>query len=246
MKAIFNTDQGKVRGQNEDSGGIFLSDDQLLAVVADGMGGHQAGDVASQMTLDYFEKKWQEVSKPFSKTDGAKWLKGVVQEINQTIYEFAETHSECKGMGTTVVAAICQSDAIFICYVGDSRVYIYDGELKQVTEDHTLVNELVKSGQLTKENAENHPKKHILLRALGTEPEVNIDSLTIEWSKQAQLLLCSDGLTNKLSDERLKDILSLDDTLEMKSELMIKEANEAGGEDNITLVIIANDDGDLT
>ncbi|MTT32319.1 Stp1/IreP family PP2C-type Ser/Thr phosphatase [Terrilactibacillus sp. BCM23-1] len=246
MKAIFNTDQGKVRGRNEDSGGIFLSDDQLLAVVADGMGGHQAGDVASQMTLDYFEKKWQEISHPFTKADGAKWLKGVVQEINQTIYEFAQEHPECKGMGTTVVAAICQNDAIFICYVGDSRIYIYDGDLKQVTEDHTLVNELVKSGQLTKENAENHPNKHILLRALGTEPQVNSDALTIEWSKQAQLLLCSDGLTNKLSDERLKDILSLDETLEMKSELMIKEANEAGGEDNITLVLIANDDGDLT
>lgn len=243
VKAVFNTDRGKIRNHNEDSVGVFYGEGQLLGAVADGMGGHAAGDVASRMALEVIETKWMKISGALTEPEAVKWLNQLVRSINVHLYNYSETHTECRGMGTTVAAAFCRKDFIAVSAVGDSRVYIWkEGEpIRQITEDHTLVNELVKSGQISKEDAEVHPKKHVLMRALGTEPAIQLDTSTFKWSEGSHVMICSDGLTNKLSDETIGGILGSESSLQEKTEIMIKKANDAGGEDNISMIIISHD-----
>ncbi|TCP29131.1 protein phosphatase [Scopulibacillus darangshiensis] len=246
MKSVFKTDKGKVRFHNEDSGGVFPHSRRLLAVVADGMGGHRAGDVASQMAIKFIQEKWEDVEGLQEQNDDGKWLNDVILAANKHLFNHSNQNEECRGMGTTIVAAICQKDVFVIGHVGDSRIYFLpaEGDFLQVTEDHTLVNEFVKSGQLSKEDAELHPQKHVIMRALGTEQDIEVDTKTIKWARGAKILLCSDGLSNKLSDEELNSILSSGQTLDEQASLMIEKANAAGGDDNITVTIIENTDGD--
>lgn len=247
MKAVFNTDRGKVRVHNEDSVRVFYGQNQLLGVVADGMGGHVAGEVASRLAVESAEKKWSELSGPLTKDEAVKWLNQLVRSMNVRVYDYAESHLECRGMGTTVAAAFCSADFIVVSTVGDSRVYIWreGNSASQITEDHTLVNELVKSGQITREDAEVHPGKHVLMRALGTEPAIELDTVTLDWSKGSCLMICSDGLTNRLSNEWIGKKLGEKGSLQEKADQMIRDANDAGGEDNISLIIISHDsDGD--
>jgi serine/threonine protein phosphatase PrpC len=199
MKAVFKTDRGKVRQHNEDNGGVFINPDGVrLAVVADGMGGHRAGDVASTMTIEYMEENWKKTGRIRSAQDAENWLRQHIVIVNRKIFEHSEANSECQGMGTTIVAAICTSKFLTIVNIGDSRCYLHnEAGFKQITEDHSLVNELVRSGQITKEDAENHPRKNVLLRALGTEMHVVMDISTIIFEEGDMLLLCSDGLSNK-------------------------------------------------
>ncbi|WP_102346985.1 Stp1/IreP family PP2C-type Ser/Thr phosphatase [Bacillus sp. Marseille-P3661] len=244
MKSIFLTDRGKVRSHNEDNGGIFLLGSQYaLAVVADGMGGHQAGDVASEMTITELEKQWStkkgiDLSTP-DKVES--WMKEVVARINTTLYRYAQAHEECQGMGTTIVTAVITREFVTVGNIGDSRCYILNNNgFSQVTDDHSLVYELVRSGQISVEDAEHHPRKNVLMRALGTEENVNLDIKTLEWEQNDILLLCSDGLTNKLSSEEIKALLEEDSDVEVKAEQLVARANEAGGEDNITVAIVKN------
>lgn len=142
-------------------------------------------------------------------------------------------------MGTTIVSAICTDQFATIGHIGDSRCYLFNQHgFQQITEDHSLVNELVKTGQISKEDAEHHPRKNVLLRALGTEKDVKLDIKTISVDEHDQLLLCSDGLSNKLSEQAMLDILTSDRSLEEKAQTLIHLANEHGGEDNITLAIV--------
>jgi protein phosphatase len=228
MKAVFMTDQGKVRQHNEDNGGIYVnSKGQRLAIVADGMGGHRAGDVASEMTL---------TSQTAEEAEG--WLRKHIAEVNTILYEHSKENEQCEGMGTTVVAAICTDRFATIANIGDSRCYILnESGFQQLTEDHSLVNELVRSGQITKEDAEHHPRKNVLLRALGTEAAVEMDIKTITFEEGDLLLLCSDGLSNKVAVAEMIEILKSGRTLEEKASVLIEQANNNGGEDNITLVI---------
>ncbi len=245
VKSVFMTDRGRIRKHNEDSGGIFENKDgHRLAIVADGMGGHRAGDVASDMALENLRKRWVN-SQGIDTADRAEeWLLKNISEINTILYEYAANNSECEGMGTTLVAAIANNRFATIANIGDSRCYILnEAGFQQLTEDHSLVNELVRTGQISKEDAANHPKKNVLLRALGTEAEVEIDVKTIVFEEGDLLLLCSDGLTNKVGEEEMKDILTKDASLDEKARLFIDLANEKGGEDNITLLILEYDDG---
>ncbi|MBP1950712.1 Stp1/IreP family PP2C-type Ser/Thr phosphatase [Virgibacillus litoralis] len=243
MKGKFLTDKGQIRNHNEDSGGVFYNQsDQMLAIVADGMGGHQAGDVASQMATAVIQKKWQECKQLTTPEETEVWLSKSVQEINNSIFEQAKTNEECQGMGTTVVIAICTEDFATISHVGDSRGYILNETgFKQLTEDHSLVNELVRSGQISKDDAEQHPRKNVLLKALGTDINIKADTISIGWEHGDKLLLCSDGLTNKVTDEELFEFTQLEKGLEASGHEMIKLANERGGEDNISLVIVHHD-----
>ena len=243
MKFVYRTDRGKVRNHNEDHVGIFFNQsNEILAVVADGMGGHLAGDVASKMATDLLKKFWIEKDQIESPEAAEHWFKENVYKINEEIFQYANENPECQGMGTTLVASICTEKYITIAHIGDSRGYVLteDG-FRQLTDDHSLVNELVKSGQISKEDAEHHPRKNVLLRALGTELNVSIDTLTIEFEPGDSLLLCSDGLTNKVSDDELLNILQSELNLEEKANQLIHLANEKGGEDNISLAIIVND-----
>ncbi|MEH7333424.1 Stp1/IreP family PP2C-type Ser/Thr phosphatase [Neobacillus drentensis] len=240
MKAVFKTDQGKVRQNNEDNGGTFVNrDGHRLAIVADGMGGHRAGDVASQMTVTYLQEKWEQAQGLNTADQAEEWLKSNILEVNRLLYEHARSNEECEGMGTTIEAVIATDNFTSIAHVGDSRCYILnDSGFQQLTDDHTWVNELVRTGQISKEDAEHHPRKNWILRALGTEQDVKIDIKTIMFEEGDYLLICSDGLSNKVSDTEMVQILQNQTTLEQKAQSLIIMANDNGGEDNITLIIL--------
>lgn len=239
------TDQGRIRQHNEDNGGIFSNQyGQRLAIVADGMGGHRAGDVASEMALLNMQALWEKADKIETAEQAEVWLMTSIQNVNKILFDHAKTHTECEGMGTTIVAVICTDHFATIANIGDSRCYLYNEDgFKQVTEDHSLVNELVRSGQITKEDAEHHPRKNVLLRALGTEQSVDMDIKTIIFEEGDLLLLCSDGLSNKVADANMVEVLKTDLLLNEKASILIKLANENGGDDNITIVIIEFVDG---
>ncbi|KON89140.1 protein phosphatase [Sporosarcina globispora] len=239
MKAVFMTDRGKVRQHNEDNGGIYVNrSGQRLAIVADGMGGHRAGDVASEMTLTSLKGFWDQTDEFQTAEEAEGWLLKQIAEVNTILFEHSKENEQCEGMGTTVVAAVCTDRFATIANIGDSRCYILnESGFQQLTEDHSLVNELVRSGQITREDAEHHPRKNVLLRALGTEAAVEMDIKTITFEEGDILLLCSDGLSNKVAVAEMSEILKSGRTLEEKASLLIEQANDNGGEDNITLVI---------
>jgi serine/threonine protein phosphatase PrpC len=245
MNAVFLTDQGKVRLHNEDAGGVFINQDgSLLAVVADGMGGHRAGDVASEMTLSQLKQAWEDSKGIATADDAEKWLMEQISHVNGMLFEHANNHLECDGMGTTIVAAIATNGFATMAHIGDSRGYIFnESGFSQITEDHSLVNELVRTGQISKEDAEHHPRKNVLLRALGTERTVEMDIKTITFEEGDILLLCSDGLSNKVSETEMADILVKEAGLEQKADTLIRLANDYGGEDNITLAIVEFSNG---
>lgn len=247
MEAYFLSDKGLIRSRNEDSGGIFINNKQWLAVVADGMGGHLAGDVASQKTVQYIKEAWEEISVPLTAESAVDWLNTTINKINRVLYEFAAEHDECKGMGTTIVAAIGFPQELIVSHVGDSRAYLFHPNIEEalITEDHTLVQELVNHGQLSKEDAFHHPKKNIVMRALGTEEEIDIDTLKVPFPAGAMLMICSDGLSDKLKFEEIERIIQLEQTLPQKGQSFISEAIRLGGEDNITVALILNDSGDV-
>jgi PPM family protein phosphatase len=241
MNAVFMTDKGKVRLHNEDNGGIFTNlEGQRLAIVADGMGGHRAGDVASEMTINYLKEKWEKSDKVGTAEEAGSWLRTAIMEVNARLFQHSQKNIDCEGMGTTVVAAICTALFVTVANIGDSRGYIHnESGFQQLTEDHSLVNELVRSGQISREDAEHHPRKNVLLRALGTENTVEMDIKTLIFEEGDMLLLCSDGLTNKVSPEEISTILARDLTLNEKASNLVELANQNGGEDNITLAIVA-------
>ncbi|WP_059104666.1 Stp1/IreP family PP2C-type Ser/Thr phosphatase [Shouchella shacheensis] len=246
--STFVTDVGRVRSHNEDSGGVFPTGMGVLAVIADGMGGHSAGDVASKMTTDALFESWKKVSEPLTASEAEQWLKTELEAINESVFSYAAEHKECEGMGTTALASICTDDYTVIAHIGDSRAYIWgeDGFVQR-TEDHSLVGELVRSGQISEEEADQHPRKNVVLRALGTEQTVKVDSVTLQAEPNQLLLLCSDGLSNKLTLEELKNELDRKDELEKIAEALVKRANDRGGEDNISLAIVryqVQEDGD--
>ncbi|MBY7143683.1 Stp1/IreP family PP2C-type Ser/Thr phosphatase [Virgibacillus sp. NKC19-3] len=243
MKGQFLTDRGKVRNYNEDAGGVFYNSfRQLLAIIADGMGGHQAGDVASQMAISLIEEKWKKSNELYSAEEAEQWISQAIIEINESIYAHALANSEYEGMGTTVVVTICTEEFITISHIGDSRCYLYsESGFNQMTEDHSLVNELVRSGQISKDDAEQHPRKNVLLRALGTEENAIAETQSVWWKHGDRVLLCSDGLTNKVSDEELASFLTTDSDINEIGKQMVELANERGGEDNISLLIVWHD-----
>src|SRR5699024_6579613 len=216
MKGKFLTDRGQIRSHNEDSGGTYDNPHgQFLAIIADGMGGHKAGDVASQMATSIIQEKWQNINYFNTPEDTEKWLEETIQKMNKTIYEKAQLDKQCKGMGTTIVVSVCSNDFVTIAHIGDSRCYLFNEDgFAQITEDHSLVNELIRSGQISEQDAENHPRKNVLLKALGTEEYIAADIKSFSWNVGDKLLLCSDGLTNKLSDNELVEFLQLNHGIE--------------------------------
>ena len=241
MKAVFRTDRGKVRIHNEDQGGIFYKENPRMtfAVIADGMGGHKAGDVASEMAVSKLKEAWETELHTDSPSSIELFLEEQIKRVNREIYEHSMSNEECEGMGTTIVGVVCTDKTATIVNVGDSRCYLLnESGFKQVTEDHSLVNELVRSGQISKEDAAHHPRKNVILRALGTETNVEVDIKTISFEEGDHLLLCSDGLSDKLSESEIEAIITGDDSLEHIAGTFIQKANENGGEDNITLIIL--------
>jgi protein phosphatase len=224
---IVKTDPGRQRRQNEDSAYARAP----LFVVADGMGGAQAGEVASHIAVEVFEQGLPDTGNPEER------LAQRVREANRQIHDRSLAEHGREGMGTTITALWLEDSQVSIAHVGDSRAYLFrDGELRRLTQDHTLVDELVRRGKLTEEQAAEHPQRSIITRALGPEKDVDVDTVTYEVRPGDVLLLCSDGLTGMVSEERIAKVLAGAPTLEQAGNQLIDEANAAGGRDNITVV----------
>jgi len=240
MHYAAKTHVGLVRQLNEDGFATVVDQQPYgVAVVADGMGGHLAGEVASSLAVEAVVQHIQEQADV--ETDPSDLLVGAIQAANRVVYDRASSSDGLSGMGTTLVASLFTSAHVYLCHIGDSRAYLLqDGQLKQLTDDHTLVNELFKSGQITAEEAIHHPQRNIVTRAVGTEALVAADLSHQEWSEGDILLLCSDGLTNMVEREQMQAIVAGEATLEAKIDQLIAEALKAGGHDNITVVAIQN------
>lgn len=223
-----DTNPGRKRRRNEDS---YVIQPPLFAV-ADGMGGAQAGEIASRLAADALREEG-------GNGDGEERVASLVREANRRVYERSRTDSSASGMGTTVTAALIEGTSVRIGHVGDSRAYlIRDGLLEQITRDHSLVAELMRDGKLSQEEAEAHPQRSVITRALGTDPEVDVDTFTIETQPGDVFLLCSDGLTTMVGDEAILRIVQEHRTdLDRAARTLVTAANTAGGEDNITVVL---------
>jgi protein phosphatase len=239
MESYFLTDTGRVREHNEDSVTIIknLNDEYLLAV-ADGMGGHKAGEVASSIVINHLTKSFMEMEKLGDKATTVKWLRKEIEDINNEIFEYTSTHPESKGMGSTLVLAIYSKEYLLFGNIGDSSGFVFkDNELFKITKDHTLVNLLVKNGELTPEEAKNHPKKNILMRALGANNPIEIDIFDVEDEIEG-IVLCSDGLTAMLNNTQIEKVLLQEGPLEEKVIKLIRKANIRGGTDNISIACL--------
>ena len=239
MESYFLTDTGRVREHNEDSVTIIknLNDEYLLAV-ADGMGGHKAGEVASSIAINHLTKSFMEMEKLGDKASTVKWLRKEIEDINNEIFEYTSTHPESKGMGSTLVLAIYSKEYLLFGNIGDSSGFVFkDNELFKITKDHTLVNLLVKNGELTPEEAKNHPKKNILMRALGANNPIEIDIFDVEDEIEG-IVLCSDGLTSMLNNTQIEKVLLQEGPLEEKVIKLIRKANIRGGTDNISVACL--------
>lgn len=246
MKSFYMTDTGRIRNHNEDSVIIVRNqnNDYLLAV-ADGMGGHSAGEVASSIAISYLGKHFQESFIGLNKEQAIEWLQTSVTEINRLIFSYVDNHPESKGMGSTLVVAINTKDYVLFGNIGDSSgLVMKDNKLHKITYDHTLVNLLVTAGELTKEEAKDHPKRNVLMKALGANTNVDIDIFDCDTEIEG-IFLCSDGLTNMLEEEQIERVLLSDLTIEDKVIKLVKKANNRGGPDNISIAyLIRSEEGE--
>ncbi len=239
MKYSYMTDTGKVRDHNEDS--VVITENmnhEILLTVADGMGGHNAGEIASSIAITHIGTRFKELSTIGNKEDAINWLKETVSEINLLLYKYTEEHPESAGMGTTFVLALLTNDFLLFGNIGDSSGYVIKNKkLHKITTDHTLVNLLVKSGELTEEEAKEHPRKNVLMKALGAAVAVEMDIFDVETDIEG-ILLCSDGLTNMLDDEQITKVLNEDLDIEDKLSKLIYKCNNRGGNDNISIAYL--------
>lgn len=238
MKVAYQTDIGHQRKENQDRVAKFTAPDgTLLVVVADGIGGSRSGDVAAQITVDHLGRQFQAAS-PNSSLEAIRWFAREVQLINDEILQKSTENPKYQGMGTTLVAAIIFDQAMVVANIGDSRGYVlHDNLLTQVTIDHSLVNELVKHGDITGEEARNYPQNNIITRAIGVSADARIEVNRFDLGAGDQILLCSDGLSKMITREQMMGVLESDLSLTEKCSQLIKMANEAGGPDNITVLI---------
>lgn len=240
MKSFYLTDAGKVRNHNEDSVIIVKNKDgDYLMAVADGMGGHSAGEVASSIAISYLGKSFNESFSNMEKVKAVNWLRESVMDINELIFSYVKDHPESRGMGTTLVVAIVTKDYILFGNIGDSSGYVIkDQRLHKVTHDHTLVNLLLKAGELTEEEAKEHPKKNVLMKALGANDPIDIDIFDCD-TDISSILLCSDGLTNMLDNDQIEKVLLSDIDIEEKVIKLIRKSNNRGGTDNISVAYLS-------
>ena len=238
MRSSGMTDIGSKRTNNQDS--IFFSDAPVgalpnLYIVADGMGGHRAGDKASRMaidiTVDYVKKS--NLENPIA------ILKRAMLVANNEIFKAADHDPDLTGMGTTMVAAVAKNGKLYVANVGDSRLYSINNDIKQITMDHSLVEELIRNGELERKKGRNHPEKNIITKAMGSREEVIPDFFEIDINTEDKFLLCSDGLSNMVEDDEIRDIIVEQDDLDKAALALIDRANYYGGSDNISVVLIS-------
>jgi protein phosphatase len=231
------TDTGRKRRRNEDA---YVCEPPLFAI-ADGMGGAQAGEVASRLAAAALRESGAKT------LGGERRISDLIQEANRRVYDRSSTDPNTSGMGTTITVALVENDNVAFGHVGDSRAYlIRDGRMEQVTEDHSLVNELLKSGKLSREEAESHPQRSVITRALGTDPDVDVDTFTIAAEAGDVFLLCSDGLTDMVGEGEILELVERNrEDLNSALKSLVKAANRSGGDDNITVVAFEIAEGQM-
>jgi serine/threonine protein phosphatase PrpC len=231
------TDPGRTRRHNEDS---YVIEPPLFAI-ADGMGGAQAGEVASRLATAALKEGQVDAG-------GEQRISDLIQAANRRVYDRSSSDPNTSGMGTTITVALVEDDHVAFGHVGDSRAYlIRDASMEQLTEDHSLVNELLKTGRLSREEAETHPQRSVITRALGTDPDVDVDTFSVRAENGDLFLLCSDGLTDMVSEESILDVVERHrDDIDGALRALVKEANRGGGQDNITVVAFEIANGMLT
>lgn len=237
MKTFSMTDVGMVREVNEDS--VFVSNRPIgnlpnLFIVADGMGGHNAGDYASQMAVSIVEKTLAESTE----TNPETMIRQAITTANDFLLEKASQDVRLKGMGTTVVVATIIDKTLYFANVGDSRLYLLNKEIKQLSKDHSLVQEMVRLGGINREEAKHHPDKNIITRAVGAKEELKIDFFEYRLKKHDVILMCTDGLTNMVEDEEIFRIVKSARDVVEATEQLIEKAKENGGNDNIGVVVV--------
>src|SRR5512133_1693172 len=232
------TDPGRTRRHNEDA---YVIDPPLFAI-ADGMGGAQAGEVASRLATAALKEGGADGG------GGERRIADLIQQANRRVYDRSSSDPNTSGMGTTITVALVEDDRVAFGHVGDSRAYlIRDAQMEQLTEDHSLVNELLKTGKLSREEAETHPQRSVITRALGTDPDVDVDTFSVGAENGDLFLLCSDGLTDMVSEESILEVGERNRAdLDRALRALVKEANRGGGQDNITVVAFEISNGVLT
>jgi len=242
MEVAYRTAVGKQRADNQDYVDVFTNQaGQHLAIIADGIGGHQGGDVASAMAVSHLGHDF-ELTEWATTTAARTWISQQITAENRSIIAKSNQFADLNGMGTTLVAAVYFTDEAVIANIGDSRAYLLrDGQFRQLTEDHSLVNELVKRGEISRQAARHHPQKNVIVRSLGISSDANFDLNTYPLVLNDQLLLCTDGLTNMVDDQHIQDVLVSKKTPQEKCDQLVALANAAGGLDNITVLIVVND-----
>lgn len=247
MKSFYLTDTGRVRSHNEDSVTIVKNaSNEHLMIVADGMGGHRAGEIASSMVVTHIGSRFTALSTIGTKLDAVNWLNENINEINTNILKYAEENPNSTGLGTTVVIALLTKDFLIFANIGDSSGFVLkDHHLHKITKDHTLVNLLVESGDLTPEEAINHPKKNVLMKALGAAEKQELDIFDVDPSVDA-IMLSSDGLTNMITKDQIEKVLNEEEiNEEQKLIKLIRKCNARGGTDNISIAYLVKDKGEV-
>ena len=237
------TDIGRKRSLNQDcvyTCGVPIGNLFNLFIVADGMGGHKAGDYASAYTVNAIERE-VEIS---DDEEPVRIIREAISCANDEIYEKATTEEDFSGMGTTVVVSTIYQDILYVANVGDSRLYIIDDDIQQITKDHSLVEEMVRLGEIDRDAARIHPDKNIITRAIGALPNVDIDFFEVDIKPGDLILMCTDGLTNMVTDEEILSVVKKFDDVNVITEELIKVANHNGGKDNIGVVLVRVDEGE--
>ena len=245
MEFSYLTDPGQVRDHNEDSVTIVKNGSgEILMAVADGMGGHKGGEIASSIAITHIGKRFIDTSSVGNKEDAINFLKEIVSEANMLLYKYTEDNPESNGMGTTIVMALLTKEFLLFGNIGDSSGFVIKNKkIYKITNDHTLVNLLVKSGEITEEEAKEHPRKNVLMKALGANISVEMDVFDVERDVSA-VLLCSDGLTNMLDEEQIEKVLDSDVDIDAKVQKLINKANNRGGTDNISVAYLQKEESE--
>ena len=247
MKACGITDVGLQRHENQDTFAVErgAADGQLIAVVCDGMGGENCGQIASSLAVRAFLDELHAVLRADMTTEQLREaVSFCVSKANAAVKRHAQEHTECHGMGTTLVSAVTNGSGAVICNVGDSRIYrLRGGRMEQLTQDHSLVGELVRAGILTAEEARTHPRRNIITRALGTEGDNTPDLLAADLQPGDRFLLCTDGLTGMVRDEDIERTLLDSKTIDQAANRLVEMALDAGGSDNVTLILCTGEEG---
>lgn len=243
MSTALRTDVGRVRQINEDRAAVRSDHNGItLALLADGMGGHQAGDVASQTTIEVLTRELAHIHPEMNDEQWEDALDLALGKANAEIFSQSSAHEHLSGMGTTVVAALAAGNRLSVAHVGDSRAYlVHQEKLSLLTEDHSLVNELLRSGYISAEEASAHPRRNVVTRALGTDETVEADVRHWSWEPGDILLLCTDGLTDMVDEAVILHTLNDNHGLQWKADRLVELALEAGGDDNVTAVLVQNE-----